>query len=84
MARLPRRTALTTIALGLLVFLPAIAPRAGVLWDRGAVVNASGTAVINHDRNTLIIGSQYGDPQNLDPIATFLLSWMLSSTAGPI
>ena len=34
MARLPRRTALTTIALGLLVFLPAIAPRAGALWGR--------------------------------------------------
>src|SRR3989440_2764186 len=75
MARLPRRTALTTIALGLLVFLPAIAPRADALWGRAAVVNASGTAVINHDRSTLIIGSQYGDPQNLDPIATFLLSW---------
>src|SRR5437588_2563423 len=75
MARLPWRTAITTIALALLVFLPSIAPRAGALWGRAAVVNASGTAVINHDRSTLIIGSQYGDPQNLDPIATFLLSW---------
>ena len=75
MARLPWRRALTTMALGLLVFLPAFAPRADVLWGRATVVNASGTAVINHDRSTLIIGSQYGDPQNLDPIATFLLSW---------
>lgn len=30
---------------------------------------------INHPKDTLIVGSQYGDPQNLDPIATFLLSW---------
>src|SRR5437588_12723960 len=71
MARLPWRRALTTMALGLLVFLPSIAPRAGAPWGRVAVVNASATAVINHDRNTLIIGSQYGGPPNLDPLATF-------------
>ncbi|HVA89055.1 MAG TPA: ABC transporter substrate-binding protein [Chloroflexota bacterium] len=36
---------------------------------------ATRAAKINHDPNTLIIGVQYADPQNLDPIATFLLSW---------
>jgi peptide/nickel transport system substrate-binding protein len=38
-------------------------------------VDAMRAAKINHDPNTLIIGSQYGDPQNFDPIATFTLAW---------
>jgi peptide/nickel transport system substrate-binding protein len=37
---------------------------------RAARLNA-----INHDPNTLIIGSQYGDPQSFDPITTFTLTW---------
>lgn len=40
-----------------------------------APAHAARAAKINHDPNTLIIGSQYGDPQNFDPIATFTLAW---------
>ncbi|MDB5059646.1 MAG: extracellular solute-binding protein family 5 [Chloroflexi bacterium] len=39
------------------------------------VAGAAHTAAISHDKLTLIIGSQYGDPQNFDPIATFTLAW---------
>lgn len=48
-------------------------PSAGSYSDSRAGHSAS--IGIKHDPNTLVIGSQYGDPQNLDPIATFLLSW---------
>lgn len=64
--RLARATALVT----LVVSLAAIVPRAG--GDQPVAQAAGG---INHDPSTLIIGSQYGDPQNFDPIATFTLSW---------
>ncbi len=43
-------------------------------------VDAMRAAKINHDPNTLIIGSQYGDPLNFDPIVPFTLAWgMISS-----
>ena len=64
--RLVRATALVA----LVVSLAAIAPQTG--GQQGVAQAAGG---INHDPSTLIIGSQYGDPQNFDPIATFLLSW---------
>jgi peptide/nickel transport system substrate-binding protein len=52
----------------------ALVAQASPLQDL-PLVHAARAAAINHDKNTLIIGSQYGDPQNFDPIATFTLAW---------
>ncbi len=59
-------------ALAALIAVAAAAPRVPV---GGGAVLASGPRAINHDPTTLVIGSQYGDPQNFDPIATFTLAW---------
>ncbi len=62
-----RMKALLGVALVGTILLPA-----GLF---NAPAQAMRSAKTNHDPNTLIIGSQYGDPQNFDPIATFTLAW---------
>lgn len=64
--RLVRATALVALVVSLAAIAPQVSGRQGV---------AQAASGINHDPSTLIIGSQYGDPQNFDPIATFTLAW---------
>ena len=64
---LARTAALALVAVAL---SPAATPFHAL--DRA---HATQAATINHDKNTLIVGSQYGDFQNLDPIVTFTLAW---------
>lgn len=72
MAQLRRRKAGFAVVIALLITLGAAIPRAGL----GAnIAQASSLGAINHDPTTLVIGSQYGDPQNFDPIATYSLAW---------
>ncbi len=66
-----RRSGLRVIAILALSSLLVLSR--GASWS--ASVHAARPAAINHDKSTLIIGSQYGDPQNFDPIATFTLAW---------
>ncbi len=72
MAPVSWRKALFAVVVALLVTLGTAVPRVGLNTE---TAHASGAATINHDRSTLIVGSQYGDPQNFDPIATFTLAW---------
>jgi len=79
MATLSWRT-LTTAALALAIGSSSFLGSARPLGAATPIVHAQAVASINHDRSTLVIGSQYGDPQNFDPIATFTLAWgMISS-----
>ncbi len=79
MATLSWRT-LTTAALALVIASSSFLASARPFGAAAPIVHAQSVASINHDRSTLVIGSQYGDPQNFDPIATFTLAWgMISS-----
>ncbi len=60
------RRATVAAAIAALALLPTLTPHSAL---------ASRAATINHDPNTLIVGSQYGDPQDFDPIDTFTLAW---------
>jgi len=65
-------TARGATGVALLLALTLAVPRASLSPN---VAFASSSVAPNHDADTLIIGSQYGDPQNFDPIATFTLAW---------
>jgi peptide/nickel transport system substrate-binding protein len=79
MATLSWRT-LTTTALALAIGSSSFLGSARPFGAAAPIVHAQAVSSINHDRSTLVIGSQYGDPQNFDPIATFTLAWgMISS-----